>query len=151
MSGDRATIQFLLEHLEVAGKRSTPQRHAVCQALVEHGGHPTVAEIFERVRLTFPMISQATVYNTIDTLLDLGLIRPLEITNHEHTHYDLDLSPHVNLVCTRCGHIEDVHSSLVHALLDQLSHQSEYQIDRRTALVAYGLCLSCKKTAAVTF
>jgi len=144
MHGDRATIQFLLQHLEVAGKRSTPQRHAICQALVEHGGHPTVAEIFERVRIAFPMMSQATVYNTIDTLLELGLIQPLEITNHEHTHYDLDLSPHMNLVCTHCGQIDDVHSTGVDALLDQISRQSGYQIDRHTALVAYGLCPTCK-------
>ncbi|NJL34060.1 MAG: transcriptional repressor [Chloroflexaceae bacterium] len=131
---------YLLQQLEAAGKRSTPQRHAVCQALVAHGGHPTVAEIFERVRDIFPMISQATVYNTIDTLEELGLVQRVEIANHEHTHYDLNAGPHVNLVCTRCGHITDVHIEMLDNLLEQISERTGYQIRKSAGLVVYGTC-----------
>lgn len=141
---DRHKIERLLNQLEAAGKRSTPQRYAVCQALVEHGGHPTVAEVFERVRTTFPMISQATVYNTIYTLQELGLVHPLDIANDEHTHYDLDLTPHINVVCTECGKITDVHSHTVDTLLEEVIQYSGYQIDQHTALVVYGVCPECR-------
>lgn len=144
---ERRKIEYLLNQLEEAGKRSTPQRYAVCQALVEHGGHPTVAEVFERVRTTFPMISQATVYNTIYTLQELGLVHPLDIANDEHTHYDLDLAPHINVVCTQCGTITDVHSHMVDVLLEEVSQRSGYQLDRHTALVVYGICATCYRSA----
>lgn len=143
----RQKIEFLLSQLEAAGKRSTPQRHAVCQALVEHGGHPTVAEVFERVQTIFPMISQATVYNTIDTLQELGLVRQLDITNHEHTHYDLDLQPHINVVCTRCGVITDLYTESLDTLLIQVSQHSSYRIDAHSSLLVYGLCPSCQRVS----
>jgi Fur family peroxide stress response transcriptional regulator len=141
-------IDYFLDQLELSGKRSTPQRHAVCQALVEHGGHPTVAEVFERVRGIFPMISQATVYNTIDTLEELGLVRPLDITNHEHTHYDLDASPHINIVCTRCGCISDLRIDALGALLLQVSDQTGYDIAHNAPLIVYGCCPDCRAAAA---
>lgn len=142
---DQPKIEYLLNELEAAGKRSTPQRYAVCQALVEHGGHPTVAEVFERVRNTFPMISQATVYNTIDTLTELGLVHKLEIANDEHTHYDLDLTPHINMVCPRCGRITDVHNATVDTLLDAVQQSSGHRLCRPFALVLYGVCPECQE------
>lgn len=138
-------IDHLLVSLEAAGKRATPQRYAVCQALVEHGGHPTVAEIFERVRATFPMISQATVYNTVDTLRELGLVWPLEISTDEHTHYDLDPQAHVNVVCTRCGTIVDTHALALDALLAEVGTQTGYTLVPANTLVVYGLCVECQK------
>jgi Fe2+ or Zn2+ uptake regulation protein len=137
-------IGRLISQLEAAGKRSTPQRHAVCQALVEHGGHPTVAEVFDRVRAIFPMISQATVYNTVDTLRDLGLIQPLDISNSEHIHYDLDPSAHINLVCTGCGAIVDLHIDLLDDLFTQVAQRTGYRLDRRNALLVYGACANCQ-------
>jgi Fur family peroxide stress response transcriptional regulator len=139
-------VDYLLHELESAGKRATPQRYAVCQALVEHGGHPTVAEIFERVRDIFPMISQATVYNTIDTLEELGLIHRLDIANHEHTHYDLDQHAHVNLVCMQCGHITDVQTNVLDELLQQASQHTSYDIERSTGMVLYGTCPDCRNS-----
>ncbi len=144
---NRAKIEYLLNQLEASGKRATPQRYAVCQALVEQGGHPTVADVFERVRRTFPMISQATVYNTIDTLKELGLVHQLEIANDEHTHYDLDLQPHINVVCTECGHIHDVHSHIIDALLSEVQRQSGYQLSQQNELVVYGVCPDCQRQA----
>lgn len=137
-------VNYLLNQLEAAGKRSTPQRHAVCQVLVDHGGHPTVAEVYERVRAIFPMISQATVYNTIDTLEELGLLQQLGISHHEHAHYDLDQRPHVNIVCTRCHTISDVHTDTLHLLFEQISYNSGYTINPRAALLMYGVCPTCR-------
>jgi Fur family peroxide stress response transcriptional regulator len=145
----QAKIKYLLSQLEAAGKRSTPQRVAVCRALVEHGGHPTVAEVFDRVRAIFPMMSQATVYNTIDTLESLGLVHRLDIANSEHTHYDLDPTPHINMVCSGCGSIVDLHIDGLDAFLAQVSSASSYAIDTQTALVLYGCCPQCRRFAAV--
>lgn len=134
----------LLTRLEQAGKRSTPQRHAVCQVLAEYDGHPTVAEVFERVRQIFPMISQATVYNTIDTLEELGLIRRLNIANDDHAHYDLDLEPHINVVCQQCGNIRDLYLDEFNYLLQAVQQQTGYTINPDMGVVLYGRCPACQ-------
>jgi Fur family transcriptional regulator, peroxide stress response regulator len=136
-------IDDLLSQLEQAGKRATPQRYAVCQALVEHGGHPTVADVFERVRATFPMISQATVYNTMDALEEAGLLHRLDIANHDHTHYDLDLTPHINVVCRHCKYITDVFIDTLDDLLTRVGERTGCKIDHRAGLVVYGVCPKC--------
>ncbi|NJN66133.1 MAG: transcriptional repressor [Chloroflexaceae bacterium] len=136
-------IATLLSQLETAGRRATPQRYAVCQALVEHGGHPTVAEVFERVRDIFPMMSQATVYNTIDALEEVGLLHRLDIANHDHTHYDLDLTPHINVVCRYCESITDVFIDTLDDLLTQVSERTGYKVDHHIGLVVYGVCPKC--------
>jgi Fur family transcriptional regulator, peroxide stress response regulator len=136
-------IQRFLDELEQAGKRQTLQRHAICRALVETEPHPTVAEIYHRVTRSFPMISQATVYNTIDTLRELGLIIQLDIANHDHTHFDVDTSPHVNVVCRYCGEITDVHDDSVDALLAGVSRKCGYTLLPEAGLILYGVCPQC--------
>ncbi len=137
------TVQRFLDELEQAGKRKTPQRAAICRAVVESDGHPTVAEIYRRVTRAFPMISQATVYNTVDTLRELGLIIRLEIANHDHTHYDVDTEPHVNVVCRYCGAIIDVHDASVNALLKAVATRSGFSLSPEAGLILYGICPHC--------
>jgi len=138
------TLDNLLGGLEQAGRRATPQRQAVCAALVEHGGHPSAAQIFERVHAQFPMISQATVYNTLETLRELGLVVQLDVGSAEHARYDLQTQPHLNIVCTRCGAIADLHTDTLDALLHQAARRSGYALDQSKALV-YGLCPLCQQ------
>ncbi len=134
----------LLRVLEAAGKRNTAQRVAICRSLAAHPGHPTVAEVFASVRKEFPMISQATVYNTFETLHELGAIVQLDIANHDHIHYDLDVRPHVNVVCRHCENIADLHIDSVVALIDEAGERSGFEINRAAGLILYGVCPECR-------
>jgi Fe2+ or Zn2+ uptake regulation protein len=137
-------LERLLARLEAAGRRVTPQRAAVCAALLEHGGHPTVAVVWDLVHAAHPSISQATVYNTIAALEELRLIRRLDIAGDEHTHYDLDVAPHVNAFCRRCGRVADVYTDTLEALLGLVAARSGYDLDSREGVIVYGLCAECR-------
>ena len=139
----------LLAQLEAGGRRITPQREAVCEALLAHGGHPTTSEIWQHIRTAHPTISQATVYNTIAALEELGLIRALQIVGDEHTHYDLCLDPHVNVVCTHCGSIVDIHTDTLEALLGLVAARSGYRLIPGDGVIVYGLCQTCQKHARI--
>ncbi len=133
----------LLQALEDAGKRNTAQRYAICKALAAHRGHPTVAEIYTEVRREFPMISQATVYNTVETLCGLGVLTQLDIADHDHIHYDLDTTPHVNLVCRYCENIADLHIETVPSLIDEAAARSGFEVQHEAGLILYGVCPEC--------
>ena len=81
--------------------------------------HPTVAEVYDSVRREFPTIGLATVYNTLRSMTERGLVRELPFNNA--TRFDVNLTPHANLVCTRCGAIED--SEACNDLLVQLQQR----------------------------
>src|SRR5690348_506215 len=109
MNQHPSKLNRLLAKLEASGRRVTTQRIAVCEALLAQGGHPTAAEVYQRVHVAHPAISQATVYNTLSALEELSLIHLLHIVGDDHAHYDLGGDPHVNAVCKNCGRIDDIH------------------------------------------
>ena len=141
-------LKQLLDRIEAAGRKITMQRIAVCTALVAHHGHPTASQIWDNVHKAHPSISQATVYNTIAALEELRLIKRLEIAGDEHTHYDLDLAPHVNVVCKRCGRIDDVYTDTLEALLGLVATRSDYSLDPGAGMIVYGLCAECRQIAS---
>lgn len=135
---------MLLGRLEAAGRRVTPQRAAVCAALLAHSGHPTAAAVWQQVQQTHPSISQATVYNTLAALEQLRLIRALDIVGEKHTHYDLCIDAHVNVVCTACGRIADVHTDTLEALLGLVATRSGYRLVPHDGVIVYGHCPACQ-------
>lgn len=86
--------------------KATPQRISVLNVLSEHK-HPTIDELYDRIREFYPSISLATVYKNLATLMDKGLVVEVNMPNQK-TKYDIYEYPHVHVVCENCGHVEDM-------------------------------------------
>ena len=95
-------INALLE----AGYRMTRQRRTIVDILSKRSDHPSVRTVFTEANRILPEISLATVYNTLNALVKLGVLREIEFEQSEN-RFDTNLSPHINLVCMVCGNIED--------------------------------------------
>jgi len=95
------------ERLRQAGYRVTEQRIAVYEYLRSVKTHPTAEEIHEAVRARFPQMSLATVYNAVDSLVDVGLVRRLNRGNGS-ARYDGDTTNHAHFRCIACGDVRDV-------------------------------------------
>ena len=147
MAVGRPDLNTMLARLEARGKRVTAQRAAVCEALLAHGGHPTAAELWVRVQALQPSVSQATLYNTLAALEELRLVRALDIVGEDHTHYDVCVDPHVNVVCTSCGQIADVHTDTLEALLGLVATRSGYRLAPQDGVIVYGRCPACIASA----
>lgn len=105
-SNDRYT--HLVSRLQGAGYRLTPQRLALVRLLASDDSHPTADQIFARLRQEFPTISLATVYNTLEVLVQLGEALPVDL-NEGSTRYDVQRpAAHPHVVCRKCGHVADV-------------------------------------------
>ena len=97
----------LLARLRGDGFRLTPQRMAVLRVLADDRGHPTVEQVYERVRVNYPTTSLATIYKTIEMLKGIGEV--LELSVGESHRYDgRDPRPHPHLICESCGGITDL-------------------------------------------
>ncbi len=101
-------VEGYLDLLRNAGYRITAQRQQICHYLATTTKHPTPYEVYEAISAQHPEISRATVYNTLNTLQSLGAIVEISF-GANHTHYDTDPTPHVNLICLRCHAVEDYH------------------------------------------
>jgi Fur family peroxide stress response transcriptional regulator len=134
----------LIAHLRDAGLRVTPQRLVIYETLVKDKHHPTAQGLFERLQSVFPSLSQATVYNTLETMVEMGLVRELGTAGDGTVRYDADISPHAHLVCTSCSSIEDF--AAVEVPIPPLSVFEErgYTISS-VGVYYYGLCNNCRK------
>ncbi len=132
----------LAQALTGAGYRVTPQRVAVYRYLLHSADHPTAEEIYRGVRAQFPMISPATVYNTLDLLVSLGLVAELGVDGPSK-RYDGNPTPHLNLHCTRCGRIVDVPEPRLKALGREAAARAGFAV-RAWRHVASGLCPECQ-------
>ncbi len=104
--GRLMSIDELVGVMKGHGLRITPQRVEVLKLLLELS-HPTADQIYARMQKLFPYMSQATVYNTLKALKDLGLIA--EITDDQRSHrYEFASKDHCHFTCKRCGEIHDI-------------------------------------------
>jgi Fur family peroxide stress response transcriptional regulator len=133
------------EALKAHGMRVTPQRIAIYSTLMASDEHPTVEAIYEQVLAKCPSISLNTVYTTLCTMADVGLIRHVD-AGDGLCRYDGNPRPHVHVVCSNCRKVDDLD---VEAKLDRrdIARRSGYDIDD-VAVYFYGLCPNCKKRRA---
>jgi Fur family peroxide stress response transcriptional regulator len=138
---DVVDIERLRVALRTSGRPVTPQRLQIWQALhTVRTQHPTAAELHRLV----PELPLATVYNTLELFSDLGLLLPLTLENV--VRYDVDTTPHVNVICTDCGTVTDVGLALPHTLRDWVQHESGYTLSY-PRVDWYGLCPACDKAS----
>lgn len=136
-------IDHYLRTLKQAGLRITPQRRAICHFLANTNRHPSAYQIFEELAATNPDISRATIYNTLNTLQELGAIVELSFGS-DHTHYETNPEPHVNLICLRCQKITDYYGD---PGIDMLTARVLADTDFQTAAARIdlvGFCDECR-------
>jgi Fur family peroxide stress response transcriptional regulator len=96
----------MLAQLKRAGCRLTPQRIAIVREIAGDLSHPTAQALYERLRPSFPTMSFATVYNTLEALTRARLTGELRLGGA--VRFDPNVSPHHHAVCDACGAIEDI-------------------------------------------
>jgi Fur family peroxide stress response transcriptional regulator len=139
----------LSEQIRAAGLRLTPQRLLIYQTLLQSKQHPTAQGIYDAVKTQLPSLSQATVYNTLDALVKAGLIQELGEAGDGAVHYDADLTPHVNLICTRCHRVDDFYDVPLNTVAEQVAGQSGYHI-QGARVAYYGLCPECQTAVSTS-
>lgn len=110
MGNNSTSISTIIDNFENAcrakGLRITHQRIEIFKVLLKHTNHPTTEEVFEQVRKHLNTISLDTVYRTIATFETYGLIKRVHHIDNA-SRFDVNLSKHHHMVCSRCNRIED--------------------------------------------
>jgi len=93
--------------LREAGARMTAQRWAVLEILSGNRTHPPAEDIVLRVQEKLGCVAPATIYNTLETLAELGFVRRIDWLE-QRAHFDPDTSEHQHVICSKCRRIWDV-------------------------------------------
>ena len=95
------------EQLRRHGIQPSAQRMAVAEYVLATDEHPSADQVWARVQAAFPMISRATVYNTLNLFVRQGLLRQLVLAEGKVV-FDPHLAPHHHFIDDATGSIHDV-------------------------------------------
>jgi len=99
----RETLQALTEH----GIQPSAQRVAVADYVLYTTDHPSADQVWAQVKRSFPMLSRATVYNTLNLFTEKGLLRELVLAEGKVV-FDPKLDAHHHFLDEETGEIVDV-------------------------------------------
>ena len=134
-------LEQIVSSLRDEGLRITPQRIAIVDYLLKTEDHPSADLIHKIVRKRFPMVSLSTVYKTLDLLKEKKLVNEIEVEGE--ARFDAHTNEHINLVCMKCGKIDDVDEESLKEIQVNAAKKSKYLI-LRSNFELHGYCSSCK-------
>ena len=129
----------VMDAIRRMGLKATPQRMAVVEYMDGIRGHPSAEDVHREIKKAHPTVSLSTVYKTLDLLRERGMV--FEVYTGSGSRYEGRGEIHVNLVCERCGRIDDLGGEFVHDLLGWASKSTGYKIHGSPQMM--GICGQC--------
>jgi len=119
----------------------TPQRLEIFREMSRAKDHPSAYMLHKRLQQRMPTISLDTVYRTLLTFEQYGLISRVN-TRESLARFDAEMEPHHHLICEVCHGIEDVQCRLFDELplSDAIAGWGKIE---KLNVVIYGICNKC--------
>ncbi len=136
----------LLAALERSDHRMTEPRRVVASLVADQPGHFAAADLVEAAAARDLGIGRATVFRTLDVLLELGLVERLDLPSGEHAYVACEPAHHHHVVCSSCGRSEDVDDAGLRSVVRDVARQTGYRVDAHR-LELFGLCPACQAGA----
>lgn len=123
MTTEESQIQTALKK---AGLRPTVQRIGIARYVLFEANHPTVDEVRSWAENHFPTISRATIYNTLNSLVEAGLLREFRFPHLNKTIFDHNTTDHYHFLDEDSDRIMDIEKDLIE-IQPKLSKQFKIQ------------------------
>ncbi|MEG0963016.1 MAG: Fur family transcriptional regulator [Lachnospiraceae bacterium] len=136
------------QRLKEKGLKMTRQRMLVLEALAScEDKHLTAEEIYEIVKADFPEIGLATVYRTIQLLVELDLVDSIQLGDG-YVRYEIGklgeekAHHHHHLLCMECGKVISFRDDLLDELEARIMESASFQVINHEVKL-YGYCKEC--------
>jgi Fur family ferric uptake transcriptional regulator len=136
------------EIFQRSGHRLTAQRELILRLLAECSGHVVPKDIYERVHAQLPMVNRSTVYNTLEILEELGVVRHVHDGQGAMRYHRAEDPLHLHLLCHTCGQLIEVADVAVGDLLKAVLQERYGFTPNLTHFPIAGRCASCTQRAA---
>lgn len=129
------------DYLRERGQRQTPERFAILEEVYATGEHIDADELFLRLKKKGARVSRATVYNTLDVLIDCNLVVRHQFGNAQ-AKYERAYSywQHDHLICMDCNAVLEFCDPRLQSIQEMVAEIYQFNI-RHHSLHMYGHCL----------
>lgn len=137
-------LEILKSFLRESRLRSPPQRLTILEVFLKKEGHIEVEGLFLEIQKTDPSIGIATVYRTMNLMVEFGLARENVLTKGQKTFEKLyQQSHHDHLICAQCDKIVEFEHPLIEKYQLEICQTYGFTLIQHQMEI-YGICRDCQ-------